>query len=99
MRPKDEDGLPLPAAHIRLPEAGELRQAAYIALSGDGRSVIWTAPQKLAIADKAIDHVIDGDSIPKRFYATDPDQPSNHALIEMFQVAADAVRAARRVTA
>ncbi len=64
-RPKDENGRPLPAAHIRLCEADQLRQTAILAISEGSLSAHMTMRAKATLADAAIDHVVDGGGIPK----------------------------------
>lgn len=98
MRPKNEDGLPLPMPHVRLPAADltRLRSAGFLALAQDSRSAIWTTKRKIAILDKVIDHVIDGDAVPKWVYAKDPELPDNHALFELWSQAEKAIRAVWR---
>ena len=90
MRPKDDDGLPLQAAHLRLSEARMLRQAAYITISADRRACFMEAKRKLAIADKAIDHVFDGGAVPGFVIPGD-----DHFLPEIWAAAVGAVSAVR----
>ncbi len=99
MRPKDEKGVSLAIPHVRLPKAAldALRQAGFLALAGDGRSVIWTTARKVAVLDKIIDHVEDGDSIPKWVFARDADRPDNSCLIDLWRIAEAAVRATWKV--
>lgn len=98
MRPKDEDGMPLPAPHERLAEAPKLREAGVFALASDGRSCSLSRDRRLALLNKAIDHVVDGDAIPKRIFEKDLDRPDNHFMLEMWNLAVGAIRAARSST-
>jgi len=63
-RPKDEHGRALAQAWRRLPEARALEMAGVTALAADGRLAHLDLKRKLAIARKAIDHVVDGDLPP-----------------------------------
>lgn len=94
MRPRDDRGLPLPPPHVRLEEAPRLEQAAVFAMSADGRAASLTMARKLTLARKAIDHVVDGDAIPKALFKADNDRPDNHFAIEVFRTAVAAVREA-----
>jgi hypothetical protein len=64
-RPRDENGRALPAAWRRLPDAASLEMAAVMAISADGRSCFLDHKRKLELARKAINHVVDGDAVPK----------------------------------
>lgn len=59
-RPKDEDGLPMAAAHSRLTNADQLRERCVFALTECRAAVILTMKRKLRIANRAIDYVFDG---------------------------------------
>lgn len=95
MRPKDDDGMPLKAPHERLAEAPLLRQAGAFALATDSRSAMWNSARRVAVLNKAIDHVVDGDAIPAWVHRPDPERPDNHCLLELWNIAVSAVRAAR----
>lgn len=92
MRAKDEGGRLLPPPHERLAEAPLLRQAGAFALATDSRSAIWNGARRVAVLNKVIDHVVDGDSIPKWVHAPDKDRPDNHCLVELWRLAERAVR-------
>lgn len=64
-RPLDENGRPLPAACRRLPEAPALELAGVLAISADRRACFLGHKRKLELARKAINHVVDGDAVPK----------------------------------
>lgn len=95
MRPKDEDGMPLPAPHERLAEAPALRQAGAFALARDSRSAMWNSARRLSVLNKAIDHVVDGDAVPAWVFKKDPDRPDDHCLLDLWNLAVGAIRAAR----
>ena len=96
MRPKDEEGRLLPPPHKRLEEAGALEQAGVFALQADGRSVALPMMRKLAMVRKVIDHVYDGDKVPKWITKKDPNDSQNHALLDMWRMVEGVVREARR---
>ncbi|WP_312688413.1 hypothetical protein [Brevundimonas nasdae] len=91
MRPKDEEGRLLPQAHKRLDDAPTLEQAAVFRMSDDGRLSFMPLKRKLAIARKAIDHVVDGDAEPKALFR----KTDNTALTDAWRAACDAIREAR----
>ena len=95
-RAKDEDGRLLAPPHKRLENAVELEQAGIFSLMADGRSVALPLARKLAMVRKVIDHVFDGDVVPKWITKKDPDDKDNHALLEMWRTAEAAVRKVRR---
>lgn len=97
-RPKDEDGLPLKPPHLRLPlrDLSKMQEAALYAMAADTRGPALEVKRKLAMIDKAIDHVIDGDAAPKWIYAPDDDEPDNHFLVDLWGLAVVAVRVAYR---
>ena len=96
MRPKDDEGRLLPPPHVRLTEAPQLRQAGALALATDSRSAIWNSTRRLAVLNKVIDHVVDGDKIPKWVFAKDEDRPDNRCLVDLWRLAEGAVRTAYR---
>ena len=96
MRARDEEGRLLPPPHKRLDNAHRLEQAAVFAISEDARCCHLTMARKLTLVRKAIDHVVDGDAIPKWVSAKDPDFPDNRVLFELFRIAEQAVRNAGR---
>lgn len=63
-RPKGDDGRALPAAHIRLPRAEAAIGEIYMALCQDGTCAHLEAIKKIRLAEKAIDHVVDGGKPP-----------------------------------
>lgn len=91
-RPKDENGYLLPQAHKRIPEADGAVQAGFFKLGSDNRLCHLTTKRKLAIARKAVDHVVDGDAAPKALFKKDTSRPDNHALAEGWDAAVSAVR-------
>lgn len=93
MRPRDEDGRPLQYAHLRLPEAPMLRQAGALALATDSRSAMWETSRRITVLNKAIDCVVDGDATPKWVFGRDPDRPWDRTLLELWNLATDAIRA------
>lgn len=94
MRPKDKNGVPLPAPHERLTEAPMLRQAGALALATDSRSAMWNSSRRLSVLNKAVDHVVDGDSVPAWVFKKDRDRPDNRFLFELWNTAVAAIRAA-----
>lgn len=93
MRPKDEQGRLLPAPHERLKEAPTLRQVGALALATDSRSAIMSMSRKVSFLDKVIDHVVDGDAIPKAIYDRDESNPDNHCMVDLWRLAEKAVKA------
>lgn len=94
MRPKDDKGYLLPPPHERLKaDADRLRMAGALALAGDSRSAVMSSSRKVGFIDKIIDHVVDGDAIPKRIYDKDPSDPDNHCMVDLWRLAEKAVRA------
>jgi hypothetical protein len=85
-RPKDEKGFPMDYAHKRLPEAAALVQAAVWAIKDDGRFSHLTISRKMALAQKAIDHVVDGGAVPKALFKRDKDHPENRAMGELWSI-------------
>ena len=63
--PRDDSGRPLPAAWRRLSEAPALELAGVLAISADRRACFLDHKRKLELARKAINHVVDGDAVPK----------------------------------
>lgn len=94
MRLKDEDGKAFPAPNARLKCAPMLRQAGAFALATDSRSAIWNATRRAAVLNKVIDHVVDGDAIPKWVFATDPDNRDSHCLVDLWRLDEKAITAA-----
>jgi hypothetical protein len=68
---------------------------AVIAISQDARSCALTTARKVTIAHKAIDHVVDGDKVPKWVFSKDRDRPDNHFQHDIWTVAVAAVRQTR----
>lgn len=100
MRPKDENGLSLKSPSLRLGDrATMLRQAAILAMAKDPRSCCLTTERKVRIANKVINHVIDGDVIPKFVFAKDKDRPGNNFMFDLWRLAEDAVRSEHKATA
>lgn len=64
MRPKDDEGRLLPPPCKRLPDVPQLHQAAVYALAQDARFAHLTMSRRTALADRAINHVVDGDAPP-----------------------------------
>jgi hypothetical protein len=85
--------LPLPAASERLPDAGKLRQVGAIALAQDSRSAIMTTARKISFVNKVINHVVDGDTVPKDVFDKDEARPENTCLVDLWRLAEKAVRA------
>lgn len=97
MRPRDPETGALEAPpHIRLSEAPALLQSALFAMANDTRAVALPMKRKLALAEKAIDHVVDGDAIPKWIHAPDPTNRDNHFLVDLWRLSVAAISAARR---
>lgn len=96
-RPLDEKGRALPAAHLRLDaeDVTRMESAVVFAFSLDGRATFLPLMRKLTLARKAIDHVIDGDAVPKALFKRDPDFPDNHCMGDLWRTACDAVRTTR----
>jgi hypothetical protein len=93
MRPRGEDGLLLPMAHKRVNMA-PYQEAALFALAEDPRACALTVTRKLAIIDKAVGHVLDGDKTPKWAYGRDSSRPGDTFMLDMWTIA---VRACRQV--
>lgn len=94
-RPKDEEGRILPPAHKRLDNASALEAAGIFALAKDARTASLTFARKLTLVRKVIDHVIDGDKIPKWVSAKDRDRPEDLVLLQYWRSAEAAVRKER----
>lgn len=71
-----------------------LRQVGAFALATDSRSAIWNGARRVSVLDAVIDHVADGRAIPKWVHKADPDDQSNHCLLELWRLAEKAIRAA-----
>lgn len=96
MRPRDDDGNLLPPPHLRLPETPRLQQAALFALAEDPRACAIPVKRKLTLIDRAIDHVVDGDSEPGWIYGkTDAPPLDNTLLVDLWRRAVVVVREAR----
>lgn len=93
MRPKDEKGVAMPPPHLRLDEAPKLTEAALFALAGDSRAAALPTKRKLAMIEKAIDHVVDGYVVPKWIHAKDPAWAGNTFLVDLWRLAVEAIRA------
>jgi|SRR5215213_13380 len=93
MRPRDDDGNLLRPPHLRL-DMQPFHEAALFAMDADPRSPALPIKRKLAMIDKAVDHVVDGDAAPKWVWAKDKDRPENRFLSELWGIA---VKACRRV--
>lgn len=94
MRPRDPDTKALlPPPHKRV-DMAPYQTAALFALARDPRASALPVGRKLAMIDKAVDHVIDGDKIPAWVQKTDDLRPENHFLAELWR---EAVRACRQV--
>src|ERR1700761_2706199 len=92
-KPKDASGVPLQCAHLRLEkEAPMLRQAAILAMAKDPRSCSLTTAKKVSIANKAIDHVIDGNSVPAFVFVKDLDRRDNRFVYDIWSLAVGAIR-------
>src|SRR4051812_16516413 len=85
-RPRDENGVTLPMAHKRL-NMTPYHQAALFAMERDGRASALPFNRKIAMIDKAVDHVIDGEKAPAWVYAMDTDRPDNRFLHDMWRIA------------
>lgn len=85
-RPKDEKGLPLPPAHKRL-DMAPFHKAALFAIASDPRASALPVGRKLALIDRAVDYIIDGDKAPKWVFARDHDRPANTFLVDMWRLA------------
>lgn len=92
MRPKDEKGVAMPPPHLRLEQAPALTQVALFAMASDSRAVALPTKRKLAMIEKVIDHVVDGDAVPKWVHAKDPEWMGNTFLVDLWRIAVDAVR-------
>lgn len=93
-KPKDQNGVPLPAAHLRLEEEGpKLRNAAVLAMAHDPRSCSLTTAQKVRLANQAIDHVVDGSSVPARVFAKDGARHDNRFMYDIWELTVIAIRA------
>lgn len=86
MRPRDEQGLPLPPAHKRL-DMQPFRKAALFALAADPRACALPFARKISLIDRAANHVIDGDRAPAWVWAKDDSRPDNHFLPELWRIA------------
>jgi hypothetical protein len=86
MRPKNEWGFALPMAHRRL-DMAPFHEAALFAIDADPRSPALPYKRKIALIDKAVDHVIDGDKPPGWVFATDDMRPENRFLRDLWQIA------------
>lgn len=93
MRPKDERGVSLPPPHIRLDNVPELQQAGLFAMTQDPRSCALPVKRKLAMIDKVIDHLVDGDAVPKWVFAKDDMMEGNAFLVDLWRIAERAVEA------
>jgi hypothetical protein len=83
----------MPPPHRRLGMAQTLIFAAVKAISDDGRLSFLPVNRRQRIAERAVDHVVDGDAPPASVFCADKDRPSNKALAEVWQAAVEAVRA------
>ena len=99
MRAKDEEGRVLEAPHKRLDNAHQLEQAGVFAISADGRAVALPLAKKLSLVRKVIDHIVDGDKMPKWITKKDPEDKDNFAMLDLWRTAEKAVRAANKATA
>lgn len=86
MRPRDENGLPLRPAHLRQ-DMTRFYEAALFALSADSRACALPLHRKIALIDKAADHVIDGDKPPAWVWKKDDDRPNEHFLSDLWRIA------------
>jgi hypothetical protein len=96
MRPRDPvTNALMPPAHKRLNMA-PFQEAALFRMAEDGRACALPVVRKLAMIDKAVDHVIDGDKPPKWIWETTEMRPKDKLLSDLWQVA---VRECKRVAA
>jgi hypothetical protein len=78
-----------PPPHRRL-DMTPFYTAAIFAMDADPRSPALPFERKRAMVDKAVDHVIDGDSPPAWVWKKDPERPDNHFLPDMWRTAVKA---------
>ncbi len=97
MRPNDEEtGKALPPAHIRLRGTAEpWIGAAVLAVKDDARLCHLTLKRKITLAERALNHVVDGDKQPAWSSKTDRSLPGNHALTDAFRRMCRAIEAER----
>ena len=69
-------------------------KAALYAICADPRASALPVGRKLALIDRAVDHVVDGDKAPKWVWAKDVERPGNTFLYDLWVIA---VRECRRV--
>jgi len=98
-RPKDENGKPLPAAHVRLPNIATIEERAIFKLSEDARLARLTLARKLTLVRACVDHLVDGGKIPGWVSAPDKDWPGNRVLMEAWRTAEREIRAEMAVAA
>jgi hypothetical protein len=95
-RPRDpETHALLPPPHRRV-DMMPYQQAALFKLAEDPRSCALPVKRKLALIDRAVDHVIDGDKPPAWVWKKDNARPGNTFLRDLWEVA---VRECRKVKA
>lgn len=94
-RPLDENGVALPAAHLRL-NMVPFQTKALFAMAEDSRAVALPVKRKLTLIDRAVDHVVDGGKVPAWVFTPDPEWPGNAFLPELWRTCVKAVEAVHR---
>lgn len=61
-------------------------------MAKDGRASFLPLARKLSIVNKVIDHIVDGNAVPKHIFRKDDERPDNHFLPELWKTAERAVR-------
>jgi hypothetical protein len=97
MRPKNEFGITLPVAHKRL-EVGAFHTAAIAEMNLDPRASALPLRRKMAMVDKAVDYVIDGEQPPAWVFVSD-ERTENHFLRDLWHTAVKACEQVRRTGA
>ena len=95
-RPLDINGRPMKAAHERLPNADRLRTVALFKMAEDSRFSFLTLARKIALANRAIDHVYDGTLPPASIYKPDPTDPDQKAMASLWRAITLAIQAEKR---
>lgn len=84
----------LPPPHKRL-DMAPFQEAALFAMAADPRASALPVTRKLAMIDKAVDHIIDGDKPPAWVWKADDYRPENHFLRDLWGIATGACAAVK----
>jgi hypothetical protein len=97
MRPKNELGVTLPQAHMRL-DVKAFHAEAILAMNKDPRAAALPLRRKMAMVDKAVDYVFDGEQPPAWVFVKD-EREDNHFLRDLWHTAVKACERVRRTGA